>query len=31
LDRMCRFISKEDAYYPEALPEYVDMLEVNYK
>lgn len=31
LDRMCKFISKEDAYYPEALPEYIDILEVNYR
>jgi len=31
LDRMRDFISREDAYYPEALPEYVDMLEVNCK
>ena len=29
LDRMRDFISREDAYYPEALPEYVDLLEVN--
>lgn len=31
LDRMCQFIEKDDAYYPEALPEYIDILEVNYK